>query len=303
MTDSTPVRPGKRNETTPVEPHQIERDFVSCSHDSTLGPIPGEVLKSFTQSLLQLKDAFDSMKKEMSAFTTSLNSTSEDIETFRKEILDIKKELRDLDRYKVEVIELRAEVLQLRQEAESKQQRQFLKDVELSGVTEHHGENLSFIISNLTAKLGVELDPRDIEDVRRVGRRNGGGSGTERPRPIILTLTRRAPRDQLLRAARVRRGLTTEMLQVAGGQRRVYLNEHLTKSNRVLFSKARSVGSQLKFKYVWSSNGNIFMRRTETSSVLSVSTETILEKLLAQNSSQQLNNQQHSETEGLNKSS
>jgi hypothetical protein len=128
-------------------------------------------------------------------------------------------------------------------------------------------------------KLGVQLDPRDVDDVRRVGLRGGGAGGVERPRPIVLTLTRRAPRDQILRAAKVRRGLTTEMLEIAGNSRRVYINEHLTKANRILFSKARAAGAQLKFKFVWSSNGTIYMRRSETSSLVRVSSEAVLDKL------------------------
>ncbi|KAG7307677.1 hypothetical protein JYU34_007898, partial [Plutella xylostella] len=146
-------------------------------------------------------------------------------------------------------------------------------------------ENLTQVVNVLSNKLGVQLDPRDVDDVRRVGARGGGGGGgsggsggagagaMERPRPVVLTFTRRAPRDQLLRAAKVRRGLTTDMLELAGNSRRVYVNEHLTRENRVLFSKARALGAELKFKYVWTSNGNIFMRRSETSSVLRVTSE------------------------------
>ncbi|CAG9137783.1 unnamed protein product [Plutella xylostella] len=153
-------------------------------------------------------------------------------------------------------------------------------------ITEINGENLTQVVNVLSNKLGVQLDPRDVDDVRRVGARGGGGGGggagagaMERPRPVMLTFTRRAPRDQLLRAAKARRGITTEMLEVPGNCRRVFVNEHLTKENRVLFSKARALGAELKFKFVWTSNCNIFMRRSETSSVLRITSESILDKL------------------------
>ncbi|XP_030026183.2 uncharacterized protein LOC115444522 [Manduca sexta] len=219
----------------------------------------------------------------MCAFTSALNSTSEDVEQFRKELSDMKKELKDLDRYKAEVVDLRAEVLELRNELESRQQYKYLKDIELTGITEHQSENLPQIVTNLTTKLGISMDPRDIDDIKRVGQKTSGTDS--RPRPVVVTFTRRAPRDEMLRAARVRRGLTTDMIQVPGNSRRVYVNEHLTKSNRILFSKARAIGSQLKFRYVWTSNGTILMRRTDTSSVLRVTSETILDKLLNQQAS------------------
>lgn len=277
FTESTPVRQGKRGTEHTAVASTV--DSPSATAEAAAASIPVNIIESFTQSMMQLQNAFDTMKKEMCSFTSSLTSTSEDMEHFRKEIHEIKKELKDLDRYKAEVTDLRAEVTFLRQELENRTQREFLRDIEITGITEHRGENLPHILSNLTTKLGLNLDPRDVDDIKRIGIRSGS-SQTEKPRPVILTLTRRAPRDQLLRAARIRRGISTDMIEVPGNSRRVYINEHLTKINRVLFSKARSTGTQLKFKFVWTSNGNIFMRRTETSSVIRVTSESILEKLL-----------------------
>ncbi|XP_063544189.1 uncharacterized protein LOC134752409 [Cydia strobilella] len=257
--------------------------------------VPNEVLSSFTTALQQLQRVFDTMTREMTAFTTSLNNTSEDVASFRNEISEMKSQLKELDFCKSEVKNLRTEVVELRQEIEYKEQRHLLKDVEILGLTEHNSENLQQVIHTMCAKLGVELDPRDVDDVRRVGLRGGGVGSVERPRPVVLTLTRRAPRDQILRAARVRRGLTTDMLEVPGSSRRVYINEHLTKANRVLFSKARAAGAQLNFKFTWTSNGTIYMRRSEISSIVRISSEAVLEKLYKGPAS----NSQHAPFQGL----
>ncbi|CAG9133312.1 unnamed protein product [Plutella xylostella] len=262
--------------------------FLSAAQGLAASTVPADIMTAFTSALRQMQEVFNGMKREMTEFTASLNYTSEDIVQFRQELTEMKGQLKELDFYKSEVKTLRAEVLELRQVLADKEQRHFLKDVEITGLTESNGENLTQVVNVLSNKLGVQLDPRDVDDVRRVGARGGGGGGgsggagagaMERPRPVVLTFTRRAPRDQLLRAAKVRRGLTTDMLELAGNSRRVYVNEHLTRENRVLFSKARALGAELKFKYVWTSNGNIFMRRSETSSVLRVTSEATLEKL------------------------
>ncbi|XP_037298303.1 uncharacterized protein LOC119190444 [Manduca sexta] len=222
------------------------------------------------------------MKNEMFEFTRSLNSTSEDIHDFRKEINDLKNQVKELEHFKKEANDLRLEVAELRLELSSQQQRQFLRDIEITGITEHKQENLIHTMSILSTKLGVELGPHDIDDVRRVGKRDTTDNvenSMRTPRPVVVTLTRRAPRDQLLRAARVRRGVTTEKIEVPGNPRQVFINEHLTKENRILFSKARTTGKELKFKYVWTSNGNIFMRRSETSTVVRITSEAVLNKL------------------------
>ncbi|KAG7305873.1 hypothetical protein JYU34_008416 [Plutella xylostella] len=265
--------------------------FLSAAQGLAASTVPADIMTAFTSALRQMQEVFNGMKREMTEFTASLNYTSEDIVQFRQELTEMKGQLKELDYYKSEVKTLRAEVSELRQVLEDKEQRHFLKDVEITGLTETNGENLTQVVNVLSNKLGVQLDPRDVDDVRRVAARGGGGGGgsggsggagagaMERPRPVVLTFTRRAPRDQLIRAARVRRGITTDMLEIAGNSRRVFINEHLTKENRVLFSKARAVGADLKYKFTWTSNCNVFMRRTETSPVLRITSEAMLEKL------------------------
>ena len=281
-TDNTPIRPKQSR----PEDDLTGPDFMLSTQKLATMDVPGQILCSFTEAVGELKGIFMAMKNEMEDFTRSLNATTDDIAQFRQELCEVKTQMRELDKYKTEVISLRAEVAELRRGMALEEQRRFLRDVEITGVTENKSENLPQLVGVISASLGVELDPRDVDDVRRVGPRGNAGA-LEQPRPIVVTLTRRAPRDQLLRAARSRRGLTTEKLQVAGNPRRVFLNEHLTKDNRILFSKARRLGHDLRFKYVWSSNGNIFMRRSDTSSVLRVSSEAVLEKLTIQNGTPQ----------------
>lgn len=269
---------------TPSQPTQNETDraapnFLSAVSGLKSMAAPAEVIASFTAALTQMQGVFTAMKNDMSAFTESLNSTSMDIAQFRQDMTEIKTQLKDLNRYKEEVKTLRAEVAELRQELSAKEQRGLRKDIEITGVTEHKGENLMQIVNVISTKLGVELDQRDVDDVRRVGMYGGGQGGAPRPRPVVLTFTRRAPRDDMIRAARARRGLTTESLDIAGPSRRVFINEHLTKENRVLFSKARGLGAKLGFKHTWTTNGRILMRRTDTSSILHVESESVLNKL------------------------
>lgn len=81
------------------------------------------------------------------------------------------------------------------------------------------------------------------------------------PRPIVVRLTRRALRDELLRAARVRRGATTEGTGLPGIPRRFFINERLTKANRHLFRRTRELAEKHKWRYAWTKDGRIFVRQ------------------------------------------
>lgn len=278
ISDSTPIRASG----VPALAVQISGDptFEGDVEVRPSTPIDSDkVMASFTLALRQLQDAFSNMKKDMVSFTSSLNSTTDDIFEFRQEIRDLQGQVKELHRYKTEADGLRVEVSELRRELAMHKQHLCSKEVELSGITEHKQENLSQIVSVLSVKLGVDLDQRDVDNIQRVGRRGGESDSEDRPRPIVVTLTRRAPRDKLLQAARVRRGLNTDDLNIAGKPRRVFINERLTRENRILFGRARALGKEMKYRFVWVSNGNIFMRRSESTSVFHVTSEQCLSKL------------------------
>lgn len=281
ISDSTPIRGSSG---VSAQADKLSGD-ATYEGDSVVRPSsPGHsngVMAALTLELGQLREAFSNMKKEMVCFTSSLNSTTDDIFEFRQEIKDLQGQVKELHRYKAEADSLRVEVSDLRRELESHKQRLCLREVELSGIAEHKQENLQQIVSVLSVKLGVELDPRDVDNIQRVGKRGVGHESEEKPRPIVVSLTRRAPRDRLLKAARVRRGLSSDDLDIAGKPRRVFINERLTRANRVLFGKARSLGRELNYRFVWVTNGNIYMRRAESTSILHVTSEQCLDKLRA----------------------
>lgn len=159
---------------------------------------------------------------------------------------------------------LSASIEQLRAELNDRDQDLLLNDVEVSCIPEQRGESLPHVIVTVASKLGVTLADQDIVSVVRVGRLSESAdppAAAPRPRLIVVRLARRAVRDQLLRAARVRRGATTEGTGLPGSPRRFYVNERLTRVNRHLFRQARELGARMNWRFVWTRDGRIFARQ------------------------------------------
>lgn len=159
--------------------------------------------------------------------------------------------------------DLIASIERLKAEINDRDQDLLLNDLELSCVPEQKVESVQHIVVTLANKLGVKLDERDVVSASRVGRAPISSEGTSpRPRLIVVRLTRRTLRDQLLRAARVRRGATTEGIDLPAPPRRFYVNERLTLTNRQLFQRVREIGGRLNWRFVWTRDGRIFARRS-----------------------------------------
>ncbi|XP_052754306.1 uncharacterized protein LOC128201424 [Galleria mellonella] len=152
---------------------------------------------------------------------------------------------------------------QLKAELNDRDQELLLNDIEISGVPEQKGENVTHVTLTLATKLGIKLSEEDVVSASRVGsvlRTSDGPTHQLRPRLIVVRLARRTLRDQFLHEARIRRGATTGDAGLPGPSCRFYVNERLTRINRYVFHQARDVAKRCGWRFVWTRNGKIFVR-------------------------------------------
>ena len=53
----------------------------------------------------------------------------------------------------------------------------------------------------------------------------------------------------------------------------IYINEHLTSLNKQLFRDAKAKKRTLGYKYLWTRNGKIFIRKTDTSQAIAITSD------------------------------
>ncbi|CAG9134000.1 unnamed protein product [Plutella xylostella] len=201
---------------------------------------------------------------EIRLFREELSAVREELRLFRAE-----ERLSTLDS-RVDVLEkrvmegtgsrLESVIAELRLELNEKDQELLGNDVEVSNLPEENGENATHMIMAVATKLGVTLRESDIAP--GAGRGGDAGAGAAgRPRPLVVRFTRRAVKDELTAAARVRRGATSADLSQSSAPRPFYVNERLTKYNRQLYYQTREVGRRLSWRFLWTKKGRIYARQ------------------------------------------
>lgn len=166
-----------------------------------------------------------------------------------------------------EITALSATVSELRQTLSMQEQAALKNEIEILGIPEVANENLHHTLLLTAAKIGVDLSDLEIDWVTRVGPRHrqvstATESGGTFPRPIVVRLLRRAKKDEVLKAAKVRRNLYANDI-VKGSENEIYINERLTKQNRQLFRETRLRTKQHGFQYHWIRNGQIHVRKAD----------------------------------------
>lgn len=103
--------------------------------------------------------------------------------------------------------------------------------------------------------LGIPVSKQDISVAHRLGLKKRGNSTQvqQGPSPIIVRFTHRKTRDAVLKARK-------HLKSVRPG---VYINEHLTQENALLFRQARLLVKQKKLISTWTSNGHVYTKDSD----------------------------------------
>lgn len=274
---NTPIRAAnddgvttKRGASKESPPERVE----SLPINNALNTLLNDDIKVLISEVRQFKEEMRATRKQMEELSQTMSRLNDRVDACDVRIDALcdrvsSLENRVMDGAGVEPIDgtLRHTIHQLKTELNERDQELLLNDIEISCVPEQKGTGLTHVVLTLANKLGVPLMEQDIVSAVRVGRPPGpeelasSGATSTRPRPIVVRLTRRALRDQLLQAARTRRGATTEGTGLSDAPRRFYINERLTRTNRQLFRKARDCGRRLNWRFVWTKDGRAYARQ------------------------------------------
>eukprot|EP00794_Sanderia_malayensis_P003973 gene3973-4522_t len=131
----------------------------------------------------------------------------------------------------------------------------------------------------IASKINVDLKPEDIEACHRIS-----------PKPdapiIVKVISRKTSVSLMSKAAKANAKKITiadlgyEMpAPSANSTGKVYINESLTSVNKNLLWLSKIKKRELDFKFVWSRNGAVFMRRDENAPIKKISFPEDLESL------------------------
>ncbi|KAF9415636.1 hypothetical protein HW555_006781 [Spodoptera exigua] len=191
--------------------------------------------------------------------------------------------IKDVDLLKKENLAQKDYISNLELKIQDIQQRSRTSSIEVRNVPPINNEtaaDLSTIIAKVGAAVGMPLDVAQLRDTYRLP----GKEGTVRP--IIAELSSVQIKNQLLSSVRnfnksnPNEGrLNTTCIGLSDDRRPVYVAEYLPVSSRKLFYLAREFSKQKGYKYCWTSNGNIFIRKEPGAKQVLIRSEKTLKDL------------------------
>lgn len=87
-------------------------------------------------------------------------------------------------------------------------------------------------------------------------------------------------KDQIVAAARKHRNLNAGQMGIVSETDRVFINEHLTKDSKMLLSACKQKAREANYKYIWTKNCRVFVRKNEKSLPIPINSSLDLIKIV-----------------------
>lgn len=216
------------------------------------------------QSLNELKAQNSDIKKSVEFISIKYDEMMEKMLSLETERQEYKKSIATLES-KIEALERNTRITSVE-----------IRNIPMK--EKENRESLYKIALNIGSALDIPVQSSDIKNTFRVNKKSAS-------KPIIVDFTTVAMKDKFINCFKkynqrsTKEKLNTEKIKIEGPANRIFISENLTDKTRKLFYQAREFARANTFTFCWTSFGKVYLRKSEGSPQILISSELDFEKI------------------------
>lgn len=227
------------------------------------------------------KKQMDKLFPMITALSESNTSIEKSISFLAEQNVEFKKKIESLE---IELKKRDEQIYLLENKLEDTARQQKKTTIEVRNVPlegKETKESLISLVSNLARNISTEINIADIKDIYKTKKNST-------KKTIIVELNSTLVRDNLLNAAKKFNTGAAPNLKLAAkhlGLKKdpdvpIFISESLTPNASRLYFLARDVKKVKKYKYCWTSIGNVYLRKDDTSTIIHITSESQIQNLM-----------------------
>ena len=233
---------------TNVLPNSLESflDQRMTQQSKQLQDLFSQYSKNTQDGLQQVKTSQEFISGKFDEVLKAINELKSDYNLLRDENIMLKQRVNELQN-KIAVID---------NDCEGLKQYSRRDLLEVHGIPQNLEENTDNLVQHVAQLAEINLDASDISISHRLPAKRGKTAA------VIVKFTRRKVRDTIYNNRYKLRGKTTSDLGFTQSNR-IYINESFTAKGKQLFYEVKTYQKSHNFKYIWSRNGNVYLRKND----------------------------------------
>ena len=146
------------------------------------------------------------------------------------------------------------------------------QNLEIVGVPEKEDENTNAIVLEVAKMLDVDIMSSHISTSHRLPKKKASSRNNSGSSPIIVRFTSRDIRNQIYANRKKARFVDLKNFLVSD-TKNIFVNENLTPTRKQLFWKTKQEVKNSSWKYIWTHNGNVFVKKDDNASITAIKNE------------------------------
>lgn len=243
---------------------EFKEEIKSMFHDMSANQ--NLSLKKLIKDVAEIKTQNSAIQKSNQEIEKSLEFLSEQFESVSARVDTLEKQRKE---HLLQISSLEAKIEDIQRSLKS-------TTVEIRNVpVQSKKENMTDLISlvqNTGKALDVVVHANDIKDVFRI--KNKSGATT-----IVTEFTNSALKQEVIKSAKTfnkkhpKDRLNSSHIGVSGNTVPIYISEGLTSKGRRLLFLARDFATSTGYKYCWTANGRVFVRKADDAPYIEIKSE------------------------------
>lgn len=234
-------------------------------------------LNPIVRRLDDLKEKVDKIaeiEKSIAFLSSNYDDLTGKLSKLKSDYGDLTQECADL---RIQCFAVTNENSQLKQNMNDLEQYSRRDCVEIRGVPVTEDEVTDEIVKNIGELIDINVDNEDIS----ISHRLKASSSSKRDPPIIVKFIRRKDKELFYSSRKKLRGKSTRDIGYTRCKEQpIYITESLTTQNRKIFNQCLQKKRDLKYKFIWTSNGSTLLRKDNDSPVIIIKSESDIDKKL-----------------------
>ena len=146
------------------------------------------------------------------------------------------------------------------------------QNLEIVEVPEKEDENTNAIVLEVAKMLDVDIMSSHISTSHRLPKKKASSRNNSGSSPIIVRFTSRDIRNQIYANRKKARFVDLKNFSVSD-TKNIFVNENLTPTRKQLFWKTKQEVKNNSWKYIWTHNGNVFVKKDDKASITAIKNE------------------------------
>ncbi|XP_026744769.1 uncharacterized protein LOC113506114 [Trichoplusia ni] len=220
-----------------------KEELISTSKETLRSIIQEEINSAFSN----INNTLMELKTEVTVLQNSVKFMTEKYDSIIERISCVEVKTKIINTLEMEVNDLKGHLKVLNESIEKQEQWGRRSNIEIIGLPEKNGENLIETLSKLATYAKCPFNAQtDIDFVTRVAHLN---KDLKKPKPVVVRFLSRYKKDEFLSHLRDQKDLKACDIGYTDKTSRIYFNEHLTSSKKMLLSKVKKLAEEKQYKY------------------------------------------------------